>query len=380
MVDAWPPTNRAQLDTAITNGLLVESHFVDLKRELSAAPKNRNIAIDLAAFSIDGGIIAVGVDESTSPVSIRPATLSGVAERIEQIGLSTVDPPVRVRTHAIEIGPGTGVLVVIIPPSPLAPHMVDHQYRARGDKTNYVMSDAEVWRVRDELREHEAEINQLLEGFARSVMPSMGNGPFLFMMARPVSGRSDMLLTCAGSNPFDWITRELLSGPLSQSLSTRWAPDFLDGLPVEPRADGWAITRQEISTLDIEIKEDGTLRLRAGELDVPLISAPTSVNDIAINGLVKRVVMTAGAISRACSHFGSWDFAVTLHPLRGRRSWMAPVGRESQMARGVFMPISWSVHAYHASLLRGGLSPVGHGDIRRNHGRSGRTCVVIARS
>jgi hypothetical protein len=44
------------------------------------------------------------------------------------------------------------------------------------------------------------------------------------------------------------------------------------------------------------------------------------VHDIAINGLTKRVILTAGAVSQACSYFGAWDFALVIGPLMGRRS------------------------------------------------------------
>src|SRR5687768_9667509 len=98
---SWPPTNRTDLEVAIANGLLTETHFLDLKRELPAPPKNQGIAADLASFSIDGGLIFVGIDETTQPVTISPVLLDGLAERIEQIGLN-IDPPVKVRTFSIQ--------------------------------------------------------------------------------------------------------------------------------------------------------------------------------------------------------------------------------------------------------------------------------------
>jgi len=315
MTDAWPPTTMAQLDGAIKNGLLVESHFVDLKREIPAAPRNQKTATDLAAFSVDGGVIFVGVDEATSPPSISPVLLSGLAERIEQIGLSTVDPAVRIRTHEIELGAGAGVLVVIVPPSPFAPHMVDGQYRGRADKTNYVMNDAEVMRVRAERLEELDDIEELLRRFAESKMRAMGSGPLLLAVARPLGGRPDLLLKCAGADPFGWIARVLLKGPLSRRLSQFWSPDFVDGLPVAPRADGWAITRNR---LDLEVHEDGVMRLRSGDLDYSVSDDQKTVNDVAINGLVKRLVMAAGEIGANCNHFGSWDFAVSVVPLLNR--------------------------------------------------------------
>jgi hypothetical protein len=317
MADAWPPTTSAQLEAAIANGLLVESHFVDLKREIPAAPKNQKTAVDLAAFSVDGGVLFVGIDEATSPPSVSPVPLSGLAERIEQIGLSTVDPPVRIRTTEIEVSPESGVLLVIVPPSPFAPHMVDGQYRARGDKTNYVMNDAEVTRVRAQRLDDRDDIEEMLKQFAESAMRKMGSGPLLLAVARPVGGRTDLLLKCAGPDPFGWIERVLVRGPLSRRLSEGWSPDFLDGLPVEPRANGWSITRNR---LDLEIHEDGVLRLRSGDLEYTVMNDERTVNDMAINGLVKRIVMSAAELGAECSHFGTWEFAVSIVPLLNRRA------------------------------------------------------------
>lgn len=124
VADRWPPTTRADLELALTNGLLEEGHFPDLKRELPPAGRNAGIAADLAAFSVDGGAICFGLDESTFPPTITPTPLKAAAERIEQVGLASVDPPVRVRSHRIEMEPsGHGVLVVVVPPSANAPHM-----------------------------------------------------------------------------------------------------------------------------------------------------------------------------------------------------------------------------------------------------------------
>lgn len=86
----WRPTSLEQVQAAINNGLLEESHFLDLKRELSSAQSaTRDIAKDIAAFAIDGGLILIGVDEGP-PVTINPISLNGLAERVEQIGLMAV--------------------------------------------------------------------------------------------------------------------------------------------------------------------------------------------------------------------------------------------------------------------------------------------------
>lgn len=328
MPDSWPPRDEAQLRRAITNGLLVEDHHLDLKRELPPAPRNDPIAIDLAAFSIDGGAVFVGVDE-TSPPSIGPVRFEGLAERIEQIGRTRVDPPIHVRCVEIPVGanPGEGVLVVIVPPSPTAPHMVGHQYRARGDKTNYPMGDAEVERVRRGRTASVEELADQMEEFGRQAVSAAGGRlPLLLVLARPSVPTEDFLLRCALPDPYTWIATELVKGPLSRPLSERWSPDFEAGVPVDPRAGGWIIEGRNVQ---LELHEDGVLRLSTSALTYP--AEPPTVNDIAINGLVKRVVMTASVIGERCSYFGSWHFSVLVVGLRGRQAETARRGLRAGM-------------------------------------------------
>lgn len=56
------------LDQAAANGTLEETHYLDLKRELPTGTSAiKDIAKDIAAFSEDGGLTIIGVDEETSP-------------------------------------------------------------------------------------------------------------------------------------------------------------------------------------------------------------------------------------------------------------------------------------------------------------------------
>ena len=69
-----------------SNGLLEETHRLDINRELeSGNSANKKLANDIAAFSLDGGTIVIGVDEDTSPPRLSPVSMDGLAERIEQI-------------------------------------------------------------------------------------------------------------------------------------------------------------------------------------------------------------------------------------------------------------------------------------------------------
>ena len=93
-------------------------------------------------------IIGIREDKPTRRFHLAPQPLKGLPEKVEQVARSLADPPLNVLTDVIEASAndGTGYLIVHIPASAAAPHMVDGRYYGRGDKTKYQMADAEVVR------------------------------------------------------------------------------------------------------------------------------------------------------------------------------------------------------------------------------------------
>lgn len=144
----FPLRTESDLRLAITEGLLVENHWVDVKRELPDTGKNERVAKDLAAFSVDGGTILIGVDEPEPGRFVLAPLLRGqIPERLQQVAALSVDPPVTVVVDEIRTDDADDervYLVVHVPQSPAAPHQAKGQYMRRGDTTNLVMSDAEV--------------------------------------------------------------------------------------------------------------------------------------------------------------------------------------------------------------------------------------------
>ena len=143
VTDFWGPRTEAELQTAIDQGLVRESHVFDVKKQPPPPEKNRDIAIDLANFAVDGGRILYGVHQPnfSGPTTLAPFDVSGLSERLDQIALGgSIDPPLRIRCVDIpsDTNPGRGYLLVVVPRSPQAPHMVDGRYRYRSDRTNSV--------------------------------------------------------------------------------------------------------------------------------------------------------------------------------------------------------------------------------------------------
>lgn len=212
--------------------------------------------------------------------------------------------------------------MILIPPSPAAPHMVDGRYRGRGDRTNIVLGDAEVARIRGETRSHlDDAVARLREYAPQAINRRRPQATLLAMVACPSIPREEMVLDAAQPEPRKWLAEKLLRGPLTAQQAERYSPDFNSGIPISPRANGWAIAHEgDVTDLELEVHEDGVMRLRAGDFDSEDRDNRAFVNDVAINGLVRRLVQTAGVLGRECSYLGSWDFALVIAPLRGQKS------------------------------------------------------------
>ena len=140
---SWQPRTEADIEAARLQGHLTEGHHLDIKREIPAgAAGNKELAKAMASFAIDGGALVVEVDEATPLPLLKPVSLKGLPERIEQVGLQGVTEPLIVRTIVVpsDADPDKGFVVVVVPPSGRGPHMVDGRYYGRNDKTKYTLS------------------------------------------------------------------------------------------------------------------------------------------------------------------------------------------------------------------------------------------------
>jgi hypothetical protein len=105
------PESANELEAMIAGGILVEGLGFDAKAMLEPGERgNRSLAIDLAAMSVAGGLIAIGVGEEAGRLVLAPIPLAGLRERISQVGRSRIDPPVVVTTGELAVDDGRGYL------------------------------------------------------------------------------------------------------------------------------------------------------------------------------------------------------------------------------------------------------------------------------
>lgn len=347
----WIPKTEADLKAAIDGGLLEETHYLDLKEAPSNKTDNKELARDLASFAVDGGTLIVGIKENkdTRTFELAPQPLNGLPEKVEQVARSIPDPPLNVITEVMETAPGTGYLIVHIPASPAAPHMVEGRYFGRGDKTKYRLSDAEVLRLHAQRNDAEADALALLQKeMDADPLRSVGEQSHLFLVAQPTAGRRDMLLDLTGAP--DWSTRLARfierahqNKELNETLRDwGFSPDLSDAHQGHRRAGGVARSSANLGdgreyapsgrhgdehVIELQVFENGGLRLyltrfsdTIGTPDQPeqqLFPAAAVV-------LTRRLLEVLRLVAEDAGYFGNWSLAVGANRLRGRNSWRGP--------------------------------------------------------
>jgi hypothetical protein len=116
----------------------------------SAGPAEQAAADDIASFAIAGGVIIYGVAEQTAgPPLLHPIPLAGLSERLEGIARTRISEPLSIRTTPLPAaaGAGLGYLMVHVPMSPRAPHMVGGKYYGRDENPKRELTNEDVVRL-----------------------------------------------------------------------------------------------------------------------------------------------------------------------------------------------------------------------------------------
>lgn len=136
-------------------GTAEEAAGIDFKRVVGS---NAEVAKDIAAMTINGGVLIYGLDEDpatglASQVVKQP--LKGMEERIRQIAGSRIEPAPQLDVVLVREDPSDtdGVIVVIVPPSASAPHMAGDRYPTRHGTTTGYLSEREVARFYERRRQ-----------------------------------------------------------------------------------------------------------------------------------------------------------------------------------------------------------------------------------
>jgi hypothetical protein len=167
----WRPETWNEIEAL--KGQAEETPILDFKRQIT---KNPETAKDIAAMTVNGGVIIYGVDEdkaSRTASEITPFKLAGQEEKIRQVAGSLIvpTPDFDVEPLASPDDETTGVIVVVVRPSALAPHQVGGRYPCRRGTTTDSLEEAEVqrlYRQRRLLSGSPTDVEDLLEEFRQA--------------------------------------------------------------------------------------------------------------------------------------------------------------------------------------------------------------------
>jgi hypothetical protein len=161
----WRPRTLDDIKAAV--GVVAEGHQIDFKPELSSPAET---ATDIAAMTVHGGVLIYGVDEANGvATAITPVPLRGARERVQQIADTAITPAPDIEIEVLtEPGaPSDGIVVVVVPPSSLAPHCVSGRFPARSNTTTRYLAESEIealYEQRRRLTPGTADL-PILEGF-----------------------------------------------------------------------------------------------------------------------------------------------------------------------------------------------------------------------
>jgi hypothetical protein len=355
----WAPKTEADIQAALADGTAEESHYLDFKESLAGKADNKELARDLASFAVDGGTLILGVaeDKANRIFSLAPQPLEGLAERVEQATRSHTDPKLPVMSTPIESAadPSTGYLLIHVPASPDAPHMVDGRFMGRGDKTKHTLSAPEVLRLHQRRKVAEADALKLLgDEIARDPMAAVTGQSHLFLLAQPQAGRPDLLLDFTSAANWNQRLAELIqrthAGEPDRNLPDP-DPGLLDagngyhrtrGIAKATRNLGegrvFAPTDNYMPTAAIELQmfEDAGLRLFFSRLSESFHhgdEAEQFIWDAAAVALTRRFVAIVVAAAEEAGYTGNWSLAIGATGLRGRRAYPDQSNRFRTKAR-----------------------------------------------
>lgn len=348
----WAPKTEDDIRVMVDSGLIKESHYVDAKRETGGTQsERRETARDLASYAIDGGalLFGVGEDKESHAMYLDPQPLNGLVEKIDNIAAMLVDPPLTVVSEEIpgEKDPALGYVLAHIPPSPIAPHMVDGRYCARAERTRRVLQDSEVLRLHARRESIEEQVGRLLDTETKREPVSaldrrLGH---LYFVAQPIGAPSGLARSITrvdrhAATKLVWDTEPQFH---SQAIGGGLRPDPKDATSQSNRANGIGLSSHSLSgpgrtvlpnpnsgdnddgtLLDIELRDDGGIRLFVGRGTMSVGRPPAEIAEFILDSLAvaytRRLVDWAVAVGERTGWRGTWMLGVHCDRLRGRSS------------------------------------------------------------
>lgn len=325
----------AAVETAAREGLINERTHCELKRGLPPSSQNIEIARDIASMTVEGGVILYGVEDAGAGragavVGIRDA--EAAKSRLIAIAQGSVQPSVmcdvRVIPHPDD--PDIGCVLVMIPPSPVAPHRADERYWGRSAEGKRVLSDADVAALFAARRNRVDDFRETLIGLDQDfdpVPPTGRTNGHLYYCARPLQ----MPTTAA-----EWDRQEnvLQNVVAARAFDGGWGGaslmslNFAEAHPAGIMANSLSPDDNQIAeenrAVRLLLRDDGGVDLASGiatrERPLQEGGAQTVVLTAATLTQLDQAVRVTAHLGRRIGYAGSWKLGMRVTGIRGLAS------------------------------------------------------------
>ncbi len=336
----WIPQNAAEIEEAARRGDLEETASFDAKAELPVPKKNASLAVDVAAMSTDGGALLYGIaeDEHKQPTCPQPISLVGAADRVAQIVQTSIAevPYFEPREYQCD-DPSKGYLLLIVPPSPRAPHQVivggDLRFYGRGAKGNRILTEGEVARLYQRRHEWEQDRDALLaEAVAQAPVSQPQDLAFLHGFARPVApDRAIWDRAIASTGGRDVLQAGLAESTVQHGNPSRYAPNLINAHWTQQGADEWRLSSRldsdysnpliASSLVNVRLNIDGRGHLFCGRAaDTRQPDDRRFIFESIIAGNFVAFLAMLATLYRMGGYYGHVDVGLAVTGLRGGHS------------------------------------------------------------
>ena len=314
-----------------------ETAYLEFKRELPDRSKNIDIAVDVSAMGIDGGVVIYGVaeDRDTQTFVANPIELAGQSERIDQVLRTYTGGQLRFSISALPdpdpLNTGKGYIVVHVPASPLAPHMVEGRgMYGRGDKGIRLLTQGDVDRLYERRAEWGVSAEEQLAA-ARELSDlragTQASPAVMRMVVKPLTGNT-LIREQAGLGTSGSDIIQLGIGVMNLIQFVRHAPYEFSSIGrtyTMGTAQGLrlvAASAEPGDLVEFEVQDDGTVIFAHGHI-MNLTVEPGSrvVIDSSVAQMTAHVLATAGEMYRRAGFFGVIDVALVIEGATGAVSY-----------------------------------------------------------
>jgi hypothetical protein len=349
----WLPKTTKDLEEAIANGTLPrEPTAFEVKAQLPATTaKNPDIAVDVAAMATDGGCIVYGVaeDKAAGTFTANPIPLQGVKEKIGQIVESHVQERIEFEVYELPLDndPTRGYVVVEVPVSARAPHMVEskgrYQYYGRQPGGNTILGEAEVARLYERRqRVEENALKALDEAIAYAPIYPTVDRADLHLVVVPLVSNSDLREKAMAGQGQPALVMDVNAALAAIRFDDPWDPKFNDvvvyGRPTTT-LDGVALVNDPIEregqepntdyVVRLELTDNGTCRYFHANLGAPW-GDEFVLRDNPVAHLTAHFCVMAGNILERAGYMGAVEVLIAVTGAAGAVS--------GQWLNGVYFP------------------------------------------